>query len=193
MSEEQTAEAIVETEKTPILTSPNMQFKNKYAIGDIVWAVFVNGPNLKVNQFEIKSLNCEVIGFDEPAYIYGFTIDGDGYGDGVNLIFIQENLCFFSRVDAEKKAKTMIGEVLAQYDQEIEQETRTYEKKIQNLNEQKSKVNANNLEVEPREVEVPPQEEPKADTETPVMTPDEEQSNPSSDVGTETDTNTEKD
>ena len=109
-------------EKKPNSMSPNMQFRNKFAIGDKIWVVFTNGPLLRVNEFEVKSFNAEIIGFDEPGYIYGFTISADGHEASPTLTFIKESMCFRDRELAEKHAQTLIGDLMAEYDKEIEAE-----------------------------------------------------------------------
>lgn len=160
-------------EKKPNSMSPNMSFRNKYAITDRVWVVFTNGPLLRVNEFEVKSFNAEIIGFDEPGYIYGFSINADGHEDSPNLTFIKESMCFRDKDSAEKHAQTLIGDLMAEYDKEIEVATKHFEKVIANLNDQKAKISANELTVPPREVQVPPQnpQEKVADEVTGVTHP----------------------
>jgi len=133
--------------KTEFNCTPNMQLKNKYAVGDKVWAIFSIGPDIKIGQYTVRSLNAEIIGYDEPAYIYGFNIAGDGSEEGVNLTFIKESLIFFDRTEAEKKTAQMVAELLAEYDKEEANMTKKFEESMRALREERNKVNNNNLEV----------------------------------------------
>ena len=192
--------------------SPNMQLDNKYCKGDEVWAVFSIGPNIKVGKFTIKSFNAEVMKDKPLRYMYGFSIAGDGHDDGVNLSILMEEMVFFDKNKAKEKAVQMVGDIVSEYSHEIDRMTKEYntamevnkakyEGILETMTQEKSKCNAKNLDVAPREAVVPPQEkvadgfetkpieennettEPvNADPVTPPMTPDNEQTNPESDV-----------
>ena len=176
-----------------IVMTPNVQLTNKYSKGDKVWAVFSIGNELKVNEFEIMSFTAELIEDKPVRYLYGFKISGDGHGDGVNLTFLGEDMIFFDRNKAEKRAEQVVGELMESYDKEIEdaemdykghleKTEKTYQAIMTRLREQRNSCTAKNLEVKPREVVVPPQEPTNAEPVTEPMTPDKEQSNPQSDV-----------
>lgn len=171
--------------------SPNMQFENKFAKGDKVWAVFSIGPDVKVNELEIKAFVAEVSEHG-TRYLYGFTLDGYGTNEGANMTFLSDDLIFFDKTKAEKRAGERVEDLKAEYDNRIaelnakrNQAMAQFDDEIARLRKEQLECNANNLEVEPREVQVPPQDVPdvQADTETPETTPDKEQSNSQSDVG----------
>jgi len=158
---------------------PNMQFKNKYAKGDNVWAVFSIGENVKINQLEIKAFVAEV----SPAgtrYLYGFTLDGKGHNNGVNMTFLSSDLVFFDRQEAKERAIVRVEDLKKNFDNSIMQvnaqrnETMVkFDGELAKLRAMKEKCNADNLDVEPLEQ--------KAEPVTPEMTPDKEQSNLSDD------------
>jgi hypothetical protein len=141
--------------------TPNAAITNKFAPGDRLFVVFNIGPDIKINQFKIEGMVAEFI-TDKPNYLYAYKTDGAGREGGVNLSWSREDMCFFDRKRAEKKAVQMVGDLLGEYKGEIEKVQAEFEKKMTSLKTEMGKINAKHLDVLPNELIEPMTDEDEA-------------------------------
>lgn len=169
MSEVNNGSEVTTEEKTPannvIDSGMNRSHKlsNKFAIGDEVWAVVALGPDLKVGKYPVMGMNAENIG-DGFKYMYHLPISNDGHADSINMTIVDEDLMYFDRSDAEKRAVRTVNELQNEYKKKIEEITADYEKDMKEsedeferrigiLTEEMEKINATDLVIQPRIVE----------------------------------------
>jgi hypothetical protein len=125
-----------------ISMTANQQLSNKYKIGDKVWVVFNLEEKIKVNEFSIRVFNTEKVGEGPIKYFYGFSIDGEGKENGVNMSFFDESQLSDTKEEAIKKANESIEILKNNIDNEIEKIKQSSENQIKIYEEQKEKIHA---------------------------------------------------
>jgi hypothetical protein len=142
---------------------PNMQFENKYNIGDKVWIVFNLGPEIKLNQFTVQYLQAEKMQARPIEYNYGVFLGADGV-DGHSI-----ELSYFSEVQIYPTREAAVAEAEGRK-QEL---TKMYGEKAKQIHAQAEKMEQEALKVTTATLEIIiPKEEEPVDHKTEAHKPD---------------------